>query len=160
MVTQTGRITQPRRMSEAIEPWSVSFETDIDDSVQTETTAFLLLTVKATQPAMDVVVEFDLDKATTGFGGVETAATITFQVARAVDGTNFKVGNFQPLTALSGTLAATNRNQEVVIGDMVAGEEVRIMCTMSADATADMEIPGRVRGKGKQSPTVTAVAAG
>jgi hypothetical protein len=159
MVTQTGKITSPRRLPEFFEPWVVSFETDIDDSIQTETTAWEMLRVKATAPAVDVVVEFDLDKATTGFGTVESSCTITFQVARAIDGTNYKVGAFQPATALSGTLAATNRSVEVAVGDMEAGETVIIMCTLSADATSDMEIPGRVRGKGKQKPVVTAVAA-
>lgn len=157
MVTQTGRVTQPRR--DMSEPQVIRGTTDIDDSVQTESTAFVLLTIKANAALRDVEVVLDLDKDTTGFGAVETAVTIQFQVGRLIDGSNYKLGNFQPLVALSGTLAATNRAQSVIVGDMAAGETVRIYAVTSADVTSDLEIPYECRFRGANNPTITEVAA-
>lgn len=157
MVTQTGKVTQPRR--DVSEPFVIRGTTDIDDSVQTESTAWQLLAIKANAALREVVVTIDMDKDTTGFGAVETVATIQFHVARKVDGTNVKLGIPQPLVALSGTLAATNRAVDVVVGDIAAGETVYVYGVMSADATSDMELPYQLSYRGANAPTITEVAA-
>jgi hypothetical protein len=158
MVTQTGQATAARHDEVRL---LASGTTDIDDSANTETTAFILLTIAALAgaPINDARLVFDLDLATTGYGVVETAATIQFQIARQVDGTNWKYSDFSPLTALSGTLAATNRSHEIAIGQIAGGETVRIYAVMSADATADMEIPFKLYGASRAKPVMTLVAA-
>lgn len=139
--------------------------TDIDDSVQTETGAWLLLTITAAAAfgMQDVEVWFDLNKATTGYGAVESTATIEFRVARQVDGTAWRTGIDVPkdTTAITGTNAAADAGQAAVVGvgDIPAGETVRIYADMSADATADMELPYAVFFKSRGTPTITAVAA-
>jgi hypothetical protein len=134
--------------------------TDIDDSVQTESTPYNILTITAQDgaPLTDVDVWLDLHKATTGFGAVESTATAQFAVARKVDGTNWRREAYAE-AALSGTNAA-NRCQKLRIGNIAAGESVAIFIAMSADATSDMEIPYEILYKGAQAPTVTPVAAG
>lgn len=133
--------------------------TDIDDSVQTENTAwFTLLTITPASggPIRDCVVYLDMAKATTGFGAVESTATIQFRVARKVDGTNWRGGT--PTTAVSGTNYA-GRLQEITIGNVDPAESCRIEALMSADATSDMEIPYVGYYEGPIAPTVTEVAA-
>jgi hypothetical protein len=146
-----------------LEPRSFTGTTDIDDSAQTETTQWLLLTIEAPAAAgmMDVEVWFDLDLATTGFGTVESSATILFAVARKVDGTNYRLGADANTvtTAISGTNAAAERAAVVRVGDIPAGETVQIFADMSADATSDIELPYKGVYKSRGTATVTAVAA-
>lgn len=133
--------------------------TDIDDSIQTETTPWVILTIAADayNSMEDVEVQIDLAKATTGYAAVESTATIQLAVARAVDGTNYRREAYVE-AALSGTLAA-NRMQKLNVGKIAAGESVRVYAVMSADATSDMELPYKIIYRGLVAPTVTAVAA-
>jgi hypothetical protein len=151
-----GTIDQLIRQSS---PGVLTGTTDIDDSAQTETTPWTILTVAA--PARgglhDVEVWIDLAKATTGYAAVESSATIQLAAARQVDGTNWRREAYVE-AALSGTNAA-NRMQKIPVGSIPAGQSVRIMAVMSADATSDMELPYQVIYRG-ELPTVTAVAAG
>lgn len=140
-------------------PQFLTGTTDIDDSVQTETTPYNLLTIAAGDyPCADVEVWLDLAKATTGFAAVESTATIQICVARKVDGTNWRREAYVE-AALSGTNAAS-RMQKVSIGTVSPGADAAIFIVLSADATADMEIPYVVSYKGPTAPTVTPVAAG
>ena len=133
--------------------------TDIDDSAQTESTAFPILTItpQVNRPLEDVVVMLDLAKATTGFAAVETSVTVVFSVARKVDGTNWRREAINE-AALSGTNAA-GRMQRINVGPVLPGEDAAIYATFSGDVTADMEIPFVVYYRGAE-PTVTPVAAG
>jgi hypothetical protein len=141
-----------------LEPKFLTGTTDIDDSVQTESTAYNILTIAAGSfPLADVEVWLDLAKATTGFAAVESSATIIVQVARKVDGTNYRIEATNE-SALSGTLAA-GRMWKVNVGSVSPAADVQIWIDMSADATADMEIPYVVCYKGPEAPTVTAIAA-
>lgn len=133
---------------------------DIDDSVQDESAGWVvLLTIApaANAPIRDCKVFLDMAKATTGYGAVETSATISFRVARKVDGTNWRVGT--ATTAVSGTNYA-GRLQEIDIGNVDPDEAARVEFLMSADATSDMEIPYVGYYEGPIAPTVTPVAAG
>lgn len=135
---------------------------DIDDSVQDESAAYvplLTITPAAGAPLRNVRVVLDLAKATTGFAAVESTATIQFRVARKVDGTNWRGGQAVLAAALSGTLAA-GRSVEIDVGAVGVTQEARIELIMSADATADMEIPYTVSYEGMTAPTITPVAAG
>jgi hypothetical protein len=140
-------------------PKVITGTTDIDDSAQTETTAFVLLTITpaANAPLTDVQIIIDLAKATTGYAAVESTATIQFFLARKVDGTNWRREQ-APEAAVSGTNAAT-RAIRLDAGSVSVAQEVRVMAVMSADATADMELPYMIIYKGSTAPTVTEVAA-
>jgi hypothetical protein len=139
---------------------SLSGTTDIDDSVQDESAAwFVLLTIAPSAPIRDVRVIFDLDKDTTGFADVESSATIQFRVARKVDGTNWRGDQASETTALAGD-DATGQSIEINVGPVSVDEDARIEALMSADATADMELPYLIYYEGSVAPTVTAVAAG
>lgn len=145
---------------EYVEPVFVSGTTDIDDSVQTETTPYNILTIApaAGSPLTDVEVWIDLAKATTGFAAVESTATIQLAVARKVDGTNWRREAYNE-AALSGTNAA-GRCQKLTVGNVGVNEQVAIFAVFSADVTADMELPYVVGYKGLNAPTITPVAAG
>ena len=137
--------------------------TGIDDSVQTETTAWPILTIAPATgaPLSHVKVVLDLNKATDGYGAVETTATIQFAIARMVDGTNWRIGTFN--TAVSGTNAAANTGyslQELDIGPVGVTEQVRVYAKMSADATLDMVLPYNVYYMGITAPTITPVVNG
>ena len=148
-----------RAVYDFLQPKIITGTTDIDDSVQTETTAWPILTIApaAGAPMADVEVIFDLAKATTGYGAVESSATIQFAVARKIDGTNWRREAYQE-AALSGTLAAL-RAAKITVGSIGVTEQVRIYAVMSADATSDMELPYIIQYKGIAAPTVTDVAA-
>lgn len=154
---EVGGLTPIR---EYVEPQFATGTTDIDDSIQTETTPYSILTIAApaTVPVSEVVVWLDLAKATTGFAAVETSATVQFAVTRKVDGTNYRREAYNE-AALSGTNAAS-RCQKIVVGDLAAGETVAIYAVFSADVTADMEIPYKVSYRATEAPTITPVAAG
>ena len=139
---------------------SFSGTTDIDDSVQDESTGwFVVLTIAPADggPIRDCKVWLDMAKASTGYAAVESSATISFRVARKVDGTNWRGG--LATTAVSGTNYA-GRLQEIDVGNVNPTESARIEALMSADATSDMEIPYVGYYEGPIAPTVTAVAAG
>lgn len=141
-----------------LEPKFLTGTTDIDDSAQTESTAFVILTIAAgTYPLADVEVHLDLAKATTGFAAVESTVTVQLAVARKVDGTNWRREAYNE-AALSGTNAA-NRMQKLNIGSVSPSEDVAIFAVFSSDVTSDMEIPYVVCYKGPEEPTVTPVAA-
>lgn len=133
--------------------------TDIDDSVQTESTAYAILTItpQAGFPLADVEIIFDLAKATTGFAAVESTATIQFGLARKIDGTNWRREAYQE-AALSGTLAA-GRSMRLNAGTVGVSQGLQVFILMSADATSDMELPYVIHYKGGAAPTVTEVAA-
>lgn len=134
--------------------------TDIDDSVQTESTPYSILTIAPAEgaPLSNVEVVFDLAKASTGFAAVESTATIQFAVARKVDGTNLRREAYVE-AALSGTNAA-GRAMKVNVGNVGVTEQAQIFIVMSADATSDMELPYALSYRGTAAPTVTPVAAG
>lgn len=136
-------------------------EADIDDSVGAENTGWIaLLTIApaAGAPVYDARVVLDLAKATTGFAAVESTATIQFRIARKVDGTNWRGDTVSETTAISGTNAA-GHSIEIKVGDVTVTEQARIELKMSADATADIEMPYAFIYKAMAAPTLTAVAA-
>lgn len=142
-----------------LQPKFLTGTTDIDDSAQTDTTAFPILTIepKTGCPLADVEIVFDLAKATTGYAAVESTATIQFALARKVDGTNWRREAYVE-AALSGTNAA-NRAMKLSAGSVSPDQDLRVYIVMSADATADMELPYVISYKGYAEPTVTAIAA-
>lgn len=135
--------------------------TGIDDSVQTETTAWPILTIAPATgaPLRNVKVVIDLAKATDGFAVVESSCTINFRIGRKVDGTNWRIGQAVLAAALSGTLAA-GRSVEIDVGVVGVTEQARIYAELSADATSDMNLPYMVAYEGMTAPTITPVVNG
>jgi hypothetical protein len=133
--------------------------TDIDDSAQTESTAFPILTIAPADgcPMMDVEILFDLAKATSGFAAVESSVTVQFAIARKIDGTNWRREAYVE-AALSGTNAA-GRMAKLSAGTVTVNEQLRVYAVFSADVTSDMEIPYAVVARTLAAPTITAVAA-
>ena len=141
-----------------LEPKFLTGTTDIDDSAQTESTAFQILEIAAgSYPLADVEIWLDLAKATTGFAAVETSITVQLAVARKVDGTNWRREAYAE-AALSGTNAA-GRMAKLTVGSVSANSDLRVYAVFSSDVTSDMEIPYEIAYKGPEAPTVTAVAA-
>lgn len=140
-------------------PNTLTGTTDIDDSVQTESTAWQILTIAPQSgfPLADVEIIIDLAKATTGFAAVESTATIQLALARKVDGSNWRREAYNE-AALSGTNAA-NRCQRLQAGSVGVTEQLAVFAVMSADATSDIELPYVINYKGGAAPTVTPVAA-
>lgn len=134
--------------------------TDIDDSAQTDTTAFPILTIApaAGSPLVACDVWFDLAKATTGFAAVETSVTAQFAIARKVDGTNWRRQAYSE-AALSGTNAAL-RMAHFSLGMVTVDQQARIYAVFSSDVTGDMEIPYVVACRSLNAPTITPIAAG
>ena len=117
----------------------------------------LIMTIAAVALLPMAHIEY-LAKATTGFAAVESSATIQFAIARKVDGTNWRREAYVE-AALSGTNAA-NRAMRLNVGGVGVTQAVQIFIVMSADATADMELPYIINYKGMSAPTVTPVVAG
>lgn len=154
----SGDVT-PEKLYAMLLPKVLTGTTDIDDSAQTESTAFPILTIAPQQncPLADVEVWLDLHKATTGFGAVETSVTVQFAVARMVDGTNWRREAYAE-AALSGTNAA-NRMAKLSLGSVTPTQQARIYAVFSGDVTSDMEIPYALIYKGMAAPTITEIAA-
>jgi hypothetical protein len=72
-----------RAAYDRLEPKVLTGTTDIDDSVQTETTPWVILTITPATgaPLIDVEIVIDLAKATTGYAAVESTATIQLELA-------------------------------------------------------------------------------
>ncbi len=144
---------------EHLRPKTITGTTDIDDSAQTETTAFPILTIApaAGAPMRDVEIIIDLAKATTGFAAVESSITVQFAIARKIDGTNWRREAYVE-AALSGTNAA-NRAAKLPVGIIGVTEQVRVYALFSSDVTGDMELPYIINYCGLAAPTVTEIAA-
>lgn len=139
---------------------TITGTTGIDDSVQTETTAWQILTIApvAGSPLRDVEIVIDLAKATDGFAAVESSATIQLCLARKVDGTNWRREAYVE-AALSGTNAA-NRSQRLFASGVGVTQQLGVFAVLSADATADMVLPYIINYRSAVAPTVTPVVNG
>ncbi len=149
----------PQKLLHYLKPKSYTGTTDIDDSAQTESTAFHVIEIAPQTgcPLRDVTILLDLAKATTGIGAVESTVTFQYALARKVDGTNWRREAYVE-AALSGTNSA-NRAQRLNAGIVSVGSGLRVYLLASGDVTADMEIPFEIQYCGELEPTVTVVAA-
>lgn len=149
-------------------PWrkikGTNGESDIDISAAVYTNFTPLLTIS--NPSARAFIEdcwvfIDLDKATTGFIAVHAAETITFAVARKVDGTNWRVdqnaNGGAPVTAVAGTLATSSPMVGIRVGPIGPDEDCRIDVQLSAEV-ADTELPYVIYYRGPK-PTITEVSA-
>ncbi|MHC4091113.1 MAG: hypothetical protein ACYSVY_12710 [Planctomycetota bacterium] len=130
---------------------------DISEAVYTGFIDILTITPAAGESLDDVTVDFDLNKATTGYHAVATGAdTIDFAVLSKIDGTNWR-GIQNGTQVIAGSPASEDDGQRFKIGAIPAGGAVKIQVKLNAER-GDTEIPYRVTYKGP-APTITAVAA-
>lgn len=140
-------------------------EADIDVSAADYTNyqALLTITPDSNHALEDVRVVLDLAKGTTGFAAGQTTQTVTFVVARKVDGTNWRRIKSTETTAISGTNSANTGAlcgaMDIFIGDVGPTEAVRIEVKMSAENGVDVELPYVLTYKAGVAATLTAVAA-
>ncbi len=149
----------PSKLLAYLKPKFITGTTDIDDSVQTETTAWQVIEIapQANCPLVGVTILLDLHKATTGIGAVESSITFQYALARKIDGTNWRREAFVE-AALSGT-NSSNRAQRLNAGAVSVDGGLRLYILASSDVTSDMEIPFEIQYFGELEPTVTLVAA-
>lgn len=93
--------------------------------------AILTFTPSSHQAVMNCKVVVDLALATTGFAAGATSQTITFDIARKVDGTNFRTSVNKETTAISGT-NSTARAIELDIGEVGPNETVAVYAKVSS----------------------------
>lgn len=140
-------------------------EADIDVSEADYTNYQVLATIApgAQHALEDLRVVFDLAKATTGFAAGHTSQTITFVIARKIDGTNWRRIKSTETTALSGTNSANGTSvcgaMDLLIGDVGPTEQVRIEVKLSAENSVDIELPFVATYKAGARATFTPVAA-
>jgi hypothetical protein len=140
---------------EHLRPKSATGTIAITDASQTESTPFPILTIApvAGAPLRDCDVIIDLDKATTGFGAVETSITVQFAVERKIDGTNWRREAYVE-AALSGTNAGSlTRSAKIPVGIVGVTEQARIVAVFSADVTSNLSLPYVCNYGGLAAPT-------
>jgi len=103
----------------------------------------------------NVEVLIDLAKATSGFAAGHTSETITFIVARKVDGSNYRVDEQSDTTAISGTNAA-GTCVRLNLGTVGATECAVVKCKVSAEAT-DFDLPVVIYYRSADQATVGVV---
>ncbi len=147
-------------------------EADVDVSAADYTTvggiAFLTITPRITSLS-DVVIDLDLNKATTGLLIVNTTETLQIMVQVKVDGTNWRTVAHWPSAGPTGLAVPDAANDldaaddspghRFNIGPVGIDQEVRLTIELDAETGGDAEIPYAVYYKGAE-PTFTAVAAG
>jgi hypothetical protein len=105
-------------------------------------------------PLNDARLDIDLAKATTGFAAGYTAQTLTLQVWRKTDGTNWRGEAAQ--TAISGTNAAS-RVFPLALGVVGVADKVKVTAKLSAekDGSTVSHLPFRLHYLAGAAPTIT-----
>jgi len=143
-------------------PVEVTGTTDVDISEADYTTYITILTiVPATgQSLIDLVIDLDYNKASTGLDTVATAAdTIDVSVVTKVDGTNWRhvMSGTQVTANGDGSLENNEDGERFKVGMVGINGEIIVRIKLSIERD-DAEIPYRVIYRGA-APTITAVAA-
>lgn len=114
----------------------------------------ITITPQPEHAMFDVVVVLDLAKATTGFAAGYTSETISFSVARAVDGTNYRTANNLATAAVSGTNSG-GLSIEINLGPINPTEAAKVMVKLSAESANNASIPYVVYYRAGARATVT-----
>lgn len=102
----------------------------------------------------DLRVAIDLDKATTGFADAYTSETISFAIARKVDGTNWRTATNTATTAVAAD-DSDGFSRELFVGTVGPDDDVRIMVKLSAEANANFVLPYLVHYRSGVRATIT-----
>lgn len=144
-------------------PVEATGDADVDISEADYTADYVtLLTVApaAGQALLDLAIDLDVNKATTGWDTIATAAdTIDLAVQSKVDGTNWRtlMTGTQITANGDGSLLGHESGQRFHVGPVGVNAQVRVVVLLSAERD-DCEIPYRVTYRGA-TPTITPVAA-
>lgn len=137
---------------------------DISEAVYTGWIDILTIANVSNRYAMeDCRLSIDLALDTTGFVAVhDSAETVSFRLARKVDGTNYRFMIGENLAPHGETTAVNQTNGadgmlELMIGSIMPEEDVKVQVILSAE-NADCAFPYRLVYRGP-NPTMTAVAA-
>lgn len=103
---------------------------------------------------LECKVVIDLAKATTGFAAGYTSETISFSIARKVDGTNWRTASNKATATVTGT-AAAGLCIELDLGLVSPDEDARIMVKLSAEGAANISLPYRVLYRAGTRATLT-----
>lgn len=139
--------------------------TDIDISEYVYTGYITALTIVPTtgEDLTDLVIDLDFDKATTGVNEVATNNdTLDCLLQIKVDGTNYvgvETMTQITLTGTAGSIATGVGGHRFKVGALDSTSAAKVLVKLSAER-ADAEIPYRITYRGKEAPTVTAIAAG
>lgn len=114
-------------------------------------------------PLRRLVVDFDLNKATTGWDTVSNASdTIDMAVLSKVDETNWRtIQGVQPTQRVAngdGSLLGNESGWRIDVGPIEADAEVSFRIKINAER-GDFEVPYKLYYESLDVPTVTAVAA-
>ena len=144
-----------------LEPVESAGEADIDisEAVYTGFTTLLTITPATGEPLVDLAIDLDWNKDTTGWDNVSTGAdTLNIAVLSKVDGTNWRhlMSGTQVTANGNGTLDSSESGERFNVGMIGVTGEVRVEVQLSAER-GDAEIPYRVTYRGT-APTITAVA--
>lgn len=93
--------------------------------------AVVTLTCDSATACSDARICVDLDGATTGWATNGGSATITFGIARKVDGTHWRVAKNSETTAIAGS-SSTGYMHEFSIGTISPGEQVALYAKVSS----------------------------
>jgi hypothetical protein len=130
---------------------------DLADQDWTSYAAVCTITPASGTALHDVQVVIDLAKASTGFAAGHTSQTITFSVARKVDGTNYRNDAQLVTTAISGTNAASS-SVTLNVGTVGVTECVSIRAKLSTESSAaDFDLPVLVYYQAPAPPTIGVV---
>ena len=138
--------------------------TDVDISAfdyPNDYVAILTITPAAGQCLLDVAIDLDWNKTTTGWDTIATAGdTLDVCVTGKIDGTNQRglLNGTQVTANGNGTLENNEDGERLAIG-MVGVNETVVVRVKIDNERDDCEIPYRVTYRGA-TPTITPVAAG
>lgn len=140
-------------------PRAIQDEATLDESAGDWTASggrdLIVITPQAGGAVRDAYLDIDLAKASTGFAAGYAAQTLTLQVFRKVDGTNWHGEAAQ--TAISGTNAA-GRIMRLPLGMIGEDSEVKVTGKLSAEngGATVAELPFELNYLAALEPTVTA----
>lgn len=130
---------------------------DEGEAVWTNATDLITIAPATGYPLQEASLYLDLAKASTGFSTGYDTETVTFAVARKVDGTNWSTT--QTLSAITGSTAD---GVTISLGIVGVTEQAKVTATLSAenDGSTVAEIPFVLTYLAGSAPTVTAAEAG
>lgn len=150
-------------VAKILTPVTVTGNADIDISAGDYVAGYVPLlgiVPAAGAPIVDLVIDLDYVKATTGVSVVATAAdTMDVIVKSKIDGTNYRVIQKATQRSLTGDQTLELSGERFHIGAVGEDEAIQIAVKLSAER-ADAEIPYAVTYIASAAPTVTPVAAG
>lgn len=143
-------------------PVEVVGETDMDEDQAVYTNFITLLTIvpAAGQSLIDLVIDIDYNKASTGWDNVATAADVLdVSIVTKTDGTNWRhVMSGNQITANgNGTLENNEDGERFHVGMVGINGEVEVRIRVDTER-GDVEFPYRVIYRGA-APTITEVSA-